>query len=291
MARMRVPFLGSDGRVGRARLRGPGFQAVFRGVHVEAGEEATPAERALAAALLVRGRGVLGGWSAAELLDASCAPEGAPAEVIVAGLGVRGRRGLLVRHDLLGTSEVTAVRGVPVTTCLRTARDLACRPPLVTAVVAVDALSRVGGFDPAAVLDAAPPGLRGRHLLEQVVRRADRRSGSPMETRIRPAIEDDGLPTPVLQHGVGPYALDLACPRIRLGIEHDGKDHLTAERARRDLRRQAYLTSQSWTVLRFSAGDVLYRPRRVAAEVRGSVIEAARNLGLTLAELHPLLVS
>lgn len=211
---MRRPFRGSiavsAGSVTPARLRGPAFQRQFRDVFVVAGQEPTPVERAWAVAVLIRGRGVVAGWSAAELWDASCGPPGAPAEVIVPAGGVRSRSGLLVRHDRLRTDEVTAVRGLPVTTCWRTALDLGCRPPLVDAVVAVDALSRVGRFAAPALLDIARPGLRGRRLLEEVVRRADNRSGSPMETRIRLAIEDDGLVVPVLQHAVGPYDLDLA---------------------------------------------------------------------------------
>jgi very-short-patch-repair endonuclease len=54
----------------------------------------------------------------------------------------------------------------------------------------------------------------------------------------------------------------------RLGIEYDGRDHLTPQRALRDLDRQARLTAAGWTVLRFGASDVLNRPWRVARSVR-----------------------
>jgi hypothetical protein len=62
-----------------------------------------------------------------------------------------------------------------------------------------------------------------------------------METRIRLAIRSAGLPMPVLQHPVGAYDLDMAHPGVLLAVEYDGREHLTPERARRDLRRQAYL--------------------------------------------------
>lgn len=80
---------------------------------------------------------------------------------------------------------------------------------------------------------------------------------------------------PVLQHPVGPYHLDMACPEIMLGIEYDGREHLTQERAARDLDRQAYVTAAGWTkVLRFGKGPVLHR--EVAAQVRSEL--AARGL-------------
>ena len=48
-----------------------------------------------------------------------------------------------------------------------------------------------------------------------------------METRIRIAIVDGGLPCPELQHPVGRYRLDLAYPHAKLGIEFDGAHHRT----------------------------------------------------------------
>jgi hypothetical protein len=44
------------------------------------------------AALLVEGRGVLAGYSAAELLGASCGPVDAPAEVLLLRAGCQGYR-------------------------------------------------------------------------------------------------------------------------------------------------------------------------------------------------------
>jgi very-short-patch-repair endonuclease len=60
----------------------------------------------------------------------------------------------------------------------------------------------------------------------------------------------------------------MAYPAIPLAVEYDGRDHLTPERAVRDLERQAYLSRRGWEVLRFRAGDVMLRPWLVAATVR-----------------------
>lgn len=76
----------------------------------------------------------------------------------------------------------------------------------------------------------------------------------------------------MLQHRVGPCALDLAYPELLLAIEYDGREHRTQERAMRDLLRQAHLTRAGWDVLRFRAADVLRRPRWVAARVRAEPV-------------------
>jgi very-short-patch-repair endonuclease len=267
-----TPFLGSSavalGLVTGKELRGPRFRRLFPNVYVAAGVPVDLALLSRAAHLLAPG-GVLGGWSAAELLGASCGPAGAPVDIIAA-IRLRSRPGLDVRHCRLREDEITEVDGIPVTTGLRTAYDLGRLAERVLAVVAVDALSRVCGFGPAdvAVVGRRHAGDRGSRQLAEVIALADPRSESPMETRIRIAIHDAGLPAPVPQHPVGPYRLDLAYPAIRLGIEYDGRDHLTPQRALRDLDRQAHLTAAGWTVLRFGAADVLNRPWRVARSVR-----------------------
>jgi very-short-patch-repair endonuclease len=89
-----------------------------------------------------------------------------------------------------------------------------------------------------------------------------------MESRIRVAIEDAGLPMPVLQARVGPYFLDMAYPERKVAVEYDGREHLTPERARRDLSRQAYLTREGWTVVRFPASVVLYETWKIVAVIR-----------------------
>jgi very-short-patch-repair endonuclease len=92
-----------------------------------------------------------------------------------------------------------------------------------------------------------------------------------METRIRVAIHRYGLPPPELQFPVGPFLLDLAYPEQRLAIEYDGRDHRTAARALRDLRREAYLTRQGWDVLRLEARTV-FDPREVAIRVHRELV-------------------
>jgi very-short-patch-repair endonuclease len=268
------PFRGRDavaaGAVTKAELRGPRFERLFTGVYVEAGTEVDLAVRARAAFLLVEGRGVVGGFAAAELLDASCGPLDAPAEVVVPSRGPEPRAGLLVRYDRLSLDEVTTVGGVGVTSPLRTAFDFGRRGSLVEAVVAVDALAHRYELEPQEIvrLGYRHPNARGVAQLPAVARLADPLSDSPMETRIRVALQRGGLPRPVLQHPVGPYKLDLAYPDRMLAMEYDGREHLTPERARHDLARQAYLTRAGWEVLRFPAVTVLHHPYLIVRAVK-----------------------
>jgi hypothetical protein len=286
-----VPFRGSvtvaAGLVTPAVLHGPRFRRLLPDVHVTADAEVDLELLSFAVAVLVGPHGVLSGCSAAELLGASCARPGAPAEVtLLDGHQRRSRPGLLVHRDRLAPGETTRLRGVPLTTPERTARDLARRAPTVDeAVVAVDALCHRWDLDPAAVL-VPTPGARGVRRFPEVLRLADPRSGSPMETRIRLALVRAGLPAPVLQHPVPldghPYELDLAYPAAKLAIEHNGADHLTSERHHRDLLREQLLVAAGWRIVRFDAATVLFRPdlvvARVVAELRARLPHRAPSV-------------
>jgi very-short-patch-repair endonuclease len=286
------PFRGSEARsaglITPGVLRGPRFRRLFPDVYVASDVEVTLALRARAAHLLVRGRGAVGGYAAAELLESSCGPKDAPVDLVVPGRAYRSHSGLTVHRGLLAPDEITTVGSVAVTTAERTAYDLACELPLTEAVVAVDALSNVHKFEPADLdeLRRRHLGARGSAQLDEVVRLANRLSQSPMESRMRLAIVFDGLPVPVLQHPVGPFLLDLAYPGIRLAIEYDGDAHRMQGRAMRDLDRQAYLTDNRWKVLRFTAAQVLYRPWEVVARVRYELAQAARRQGVALDDLQ-----
>lgn len=139
------PFLGSvavaRGLLTRGHLRGPRFRRLFPDVYIDATVPITPSVRARAAALFVEGRGAAAGFSAAELLGASCGPLLAPDEVVVPGR-LRTHPGLVARKGSLEDTGI--VDGVRVMSPLRTGWDLARRLDLVEAVVAVDALAAQG---------------------------------------------------------------------------------------------------------------------------------------------------
>jgi very-short-patch-repair endonuclease len=52
------------------------------------------------------------------------------------------------------------------------------------------------------------------------------------------------------QHPIGPYIADFACIAARLVVEVDGATHSTDSERARDERRDRYLASLEWRVLR-----------------------------------------
>ncbi|MDI1282329.1 endonuclease domain-containing protein [Brevundimonas sp.] len=58
------------------------------------------------------------------------------------------------------------------------------------------------------------------------------------------------------QAPIGPFVVDFACHRAKLVIEVDGGVHTLPEVALRDVERDAWLTGQGYTVLRFTSRQV-----------------------------------
>jgi Protein of unknown function (DUF559) len=274
------PAAVAAGLVSAAVLRGPRFERIFPDTYVRRGNEPPDfALRSRAAALHVAGRGVLSGYSAAELLGASCGPCDAPAEVTVPGGAQRTHPGLLVHREALRPDEVVRRGGAWVTTPLRTAYDLARRlGPVdpVEAVVALDALGNTGRFSAKRVWEFAAryPRARGRRTLPAAVDLADVRSGSPMETRMRLVLVLRGLPRPQAQFPVVDERrrrvvwLDLAYPEHRIGIEYEGADHCRPERVLRDVDRYTRLVDDGWRMYRFTKQQIYGEPDDVAETIR-----------------------
>lgn len=275
---MGAPFRGSEaiahGLLTRDQLYGPRFKRVFAGVFAPADLALDLAARSRAAYLMVGSRGgVLVGYSAAELLGADCAaPSDALAEVAVP-VRIHAKAGLRIVHSAIDPAETVERDGCRVTTPLRTAWDLARRLELVDAVIAVDSLARVGGFEPAELLvrRAALPGARGSRRLDQVVGLADPRAASPMETRLRVGLIGAGLPPPKAQYEVRdgrghPVArADLAYPEARLAIEY------VVDEPNVPRQRDGELLDLGWQVIRVHREDVLRGMRRTAERVRAGL--------------------
>ncbi|WP_214406499.1 endonuclease domain-containing protein [Pseudonocardia lacus] len=274
-----VAFRGSAavaaGLVTKEQVRGPRYLRLFPDTYVRRSDRPPDLTlRALAAYRWSQGRGVVAGYAAAELLGASCGPVHAPIEIVL-GQKRRAHPGLLVIRERLDPAEIVGVRGVRVTSPRRTAFDLGRRGPLVERVVAVDALANAHRFLPDDLLGLADHhrGARGIAGLTEAVRYADRRAGSPMETRLRLTVVLGGLPAPEVQWVVQDDSartavwLDLAYPAHRIGIEYDGAVHTGAGAVLRDIARHTALLDQGWRVYRYTKDDVLRRPDRIVAQV------------------------
>jgi hypothetical protein len=101
---------GAAGALTRGVLRGPTYRRLFRDVYVPAAAPDDLALRSRAAYLLFEPEGALSGYSAAELLGASCGPDGSPAEVTCPGTR-RARPGLVVHRDHLVADEMWCAPG------------------------------------------------------------------------------------------------------------------------------------------------------------------------------------
>lgn len=271
------------GLLTKNELRGPRFQRLFPDVYLPVSDESASDQsppglivRSRAAYLLVEHRdGVLGGYSAAALLGAVCAPRGAPAEVIVDG-SQRGHPGLRVARGEVVDADRLPAKGCRVTSPERTAWDLVRRLELVEGVIALDALGRlrIPGTRPLSWDDLRArrdreAGARGSRRLEPALLLADPRAESPMETRLRLLLVRSGLPAPEVQYelvdgrGNAVARFDLAYPDARLAIQYGGRDVATT----------VTTTDAGWHVMRVGYEDVMLTGPQTVQLVRNQLAD------------------
>ena len=79
---------------------------------------------------------------------------------------------------------------------------------------------------------------------------------SPIERRMLKSLWMNGY-NPLAQYKVGYYRLDFALLRYKIAIECDGKQwHSSPKQKAHDRKRDAYLRSRGWKVLRFSGSSI-----------------------------------
>lgn len=258
-------------------MRGKTWRRLFRGVYVHADIPLDHRVWCDAAALLLPEGGAIAEGSAAFLWGCPAPPE--VSVVIPTSATLRPQENLLVRRSTVDPKDVTDALGLPVTTALRTAFDLARFLPRVEAVIALDTLLHKKQVFPDKL--HAYLASRGRWPGVAQARKhmgeADPLAESPMETRLRLLLADAGLPPPVAQHKIYRKVngrpkfvarVDFAYPDLLIAIEYDGDHHRERTTHRFDQERQNELHVMGWTVLRFHADDVLRRPGELVAKVR-----------------------
>jgi hypothetical protein len=276
------PFLGSaavsNGQVTPAQLRGPRFRRLFHGVYVDRSEPVDHYALCRAAALLLPPGAALSHRSAALLHNAHVLVRDQPVQVTVPG-GMRRQAGLVVARSPLDPADLVRRAGLPATSPLRTAFDLAREKDLVAGVVGVDALLAqclVRSADVRAYIEDRAT-WNGAGAARRALQLARPFVESPMESRLRLAVVLGGLPEPVVQYevvnrdGVFVARLDLAYPQRRVGLEYDGDHHRDRTTFQRDAVRLNQLHLLGWTVLRFTADDVLRNPDRMLAQIRDAL--------------------
>ncbi|WBB79180.1 hypothetical protein O7606_23860 [Micromonospora sp. WMMD882] len=272
----------ADGLLTWTMLRGRAWQRLLPDVYVHRAGHQSDDHRLWceAVALVLPPGAAIAGLSAAYLWGAGGLPAGAPVTVVLPRAArMRPHARVSVTRSVLADDDLTTQAGLPVTTTVRTAFDLARRPPRTDAVVAVDALLRRRVVDLPTLREyaAARSGWPGLPQLREVLALADPLAGSPMESRLRLLLLDAGLPPPATQHDVHDAAgrfvcrVDLAYPARRVAVEYEGTPSREPAQVRQEASRFQALRAAGWRVVRCTADDVLRHPARTARMVAGAL--------------------
>ena len=271
-------FLGGEalaaGRVTRHEL-GRWYTTVYRGVYVPKNAEVSLRDRAIAAWLVTGRRGVISGVVASALHRAPWVDPTHPVEVV--GVKCRPQPGLLPRQERIAGDEVAWVRGLPVTTRVRTAFDLGRHQNRPQALARLDALMWTQPFavDAVAELASRYPRARGVRQLRDLLQLVDGGADSPRESRIRLSLIDAGLPRPQTQIRVvdgrrTAALLDMGWEEFKVAVEYDGDHHRKDRRQYvKDIRRIRMLEAMGWIIIRVIAED---RPAQWLARVESALI-------------------
>ena len=69
------------------------------------------------------------------------------------------------------------------------------------------------------------------------------------------------------QFSVGPYILDFYCPKAKLAIELDGKEHYTIEGDKYDCGRDIFISSKGIKILRYENKEIWESIEQVIEEI------------------------
>lgn len=261
---MAGPFLGSEalaegmswGELQRRHTR------VFRDVYVAAGTDLDASVRAHSAWLWSRRRGVVAGFGAAALHGSKWVD---PSITIDLYHDNRHRlAGLCTRSEPVSERDITVLNGIPVTTPVRTALDLACWYPVMRAVSAIDALARATELNIGRVEAHADQvhGRRGIARARRALELVDAGAQSPKESWLRTLLVQAGLPRPQTQiaihdeYGNAVFYLDMGWEDLKIAVEYDGDHHRTRRsQYSYDIRRSELLARRGWLVIRVTAVD------------------------------------
>lgn len=277
---MGEPFIGSEILAAGVLTKGQlaaGYTRLFPDVYLANDVNLTAVDRAKAAWLWSRRRGVVAGFSASAMHGSRWIEADRPAELIHDN---RHRLpGLRVRGDQLQSDEIQTLDGVAVTTPARTAVDVACGYPLITAVSGLDALARAATInnDDIAVLLRRAVGRRGLVRARKSLDLVDAGAASPKESWLRVILIRAGLPRPETQipvhdseFGDAFAHLDMGWRPKKVAAEYDGDHHRRdPAQTRWDVERHERLQRCGWVVIRVLAGhreyDVIRRVRTALA--------------------------
>ena len=226
-------------------------------------------------------RGVVAGFSAAALHGSKWIDDLQVVELIHNNR--RTPPGIQTHRDRIEDDEIQLVAGLPVTSPARTALDIACWYPTMTAVAGIDALARATELKAVDVdlLARGYAGRRGIMLARKAVDLFDPGAQSPKESWLRIVLIEAGLPRPqtqipVLNEFGSAFAdLDMGWETVKVAVEYDGEQHRNDRRQYTwDVRRLETLECLGWIVIRVVAGDP---PAEIVGRVRAALDRRVRG--------------
>jgi very-short-patch-repair endonuclease len=260
-------FIGShaiaDGWLTRGQLRRRSYRRLVQGVYADPGLDVDHRLKCQGVALLLPEGAVIGGLSAAAWFGAPIASTGDPVTVL-RGEDVlwKGPRGVRVHQTALAPGDRVVLDGVPLSSPLRTAWDVATLEPLAVAVSVLDAMARAEAVSVPELVGMAAGGTGrwGAARVRRAVPLVDPRAESAPESRVRVALVLAGLaPEPQYEvRSAGRFVarVDFAWPQARLALEYEGAYHFAEGQIVRDDDRLARLRAAGWEVIRISAADL-----------------------------------
>lgn len=292
VSRAQLTTLGwSSGRIARAVRRGD-LERVASSVYRTAGAPSTRRARLQLVLLVAGDDAALSHWTAAELLGLT------DRTATSLHVTVPGRRGgpsltgtVVHRPRDLPDDHRCEVDGLAVTGAGRTIRDLAATQGhrRLAELMAAAVRTRACTLDELRELAETRRLGRGGERFGRAVRVLGGDGGrarSDAEVAALTAIVEAGLPRPAVGHrilaadGALLAEVDLSYPELLLAIEIDGyRWHASPAQKRRDERRTNQLVQAGWTVLRFTASDVLADPDSVVRVLRATLTSLARPTG------------
>jgi very-short-patch-repair endonuclease len=183
--------------------------------------------------------------------------------------------GVVVHNTILDCGRTTHL-GLPITTPARTLLDIgAGLPDRDIEYVLEEGLGPKRLLTEAAAAEVAARS--GRHpgaarLRRVLATRTGTLTESHAQRRLLELIREAGLPFPKTEQPLLDYRVDLLWADLKLVVEVDGYDsHGTRGAFEHDRRRDARLQAAGFTVIRFSAREIEYRPWAVIAQLAQAI--------------------
>lgn len=251
---------------------------IYPGVWAPRGVELSATDRARAAWLWSRRRGVLAGLSASAMLGAKWIEPRLPAELVHTNR--RPPPLITVHTDRLHPGETQSIDGMAVTSPARTAFDIGRRLGLEPGVQRIDALMNATHLKVADVeaVISRHVAVRGLVQLRQTLDLVDGGAESPYESLTRLLLIKAGFPRPqtqitVIDNDGRVWRIDMGWAEYLVGVDFDGAHHWTNPKQRtKDVVRYAVLPELGWIDVRLTSGILHNDPQSFLDRVGTALI-------------------